>query len=147
MVDAGPERSAGSAVGSYVVENAAGASYPVAQRQLRQRVFVKQAHAGVTGVAGVMGAGTHQAPRGQRTILRRGGSLLPSSYQYFVLREGGGLLARSHSLWYSACFDVALTGPCQGSRGGQYFGGLRGGLLFMISLWIWPFLSMASRTS
>lgn len=34
---------------TYAVEEAAGASHTAARLQLRQRVFVKQAHAGVTG--------------------------------------------------------------------------------------------------
>jgi hypothetical protein len=36
-------------VDTYAVEEAAGASHTAARLQLRQRVFVKQAHAGVTG--------------------------------------------------------------------------------------------------
>jgi hypothetical protein len=48
-VVSGPERAAGSAADTYVVEDAAGASHTVARGELRQRVFVKQAHAGVSG--------------------------------------------------------------------------------------------------
>jgi len=48
-VTAGPQRAAGSAVDMYVVEDAAGVPHTVARGDLRHRVFVKQAHAGVTG--------------------------------------------------------------------------------------------------
>ena len=48
-VVSGPERAVGSAADTYVVEDAAGASHTVARGELRQRVFVKQAHAGVSG--------------------------------------------------------------------------------------------------
>jgi hypothetical protein len=46
---------------------------------------------------------------------------ISSSYQFFMLREGE-VLARPHSCWCPACFDVATAGPGQDARLAPYAG-------------------------
>ena len=46
---------------------------------------------------------------------------ISSSYQFFMLREGE-VLARPHSCWCPACFDVATAGRGQGARLAPYAG-------------------------